>query len=143
MRDTTSSSITIHIAGEANQAVLLPNAATVHNEQTAKSKQNNDFLIVLLYRQLSVCHQSSECCQSSEYHQQSLIRDANSEHALTDLRLFLYVKERPEVTILSWGKGRKDLTYAPKIADLLPYFDTNSSTHYNFLGPLQFSQPRT
>lgn len=137
MRDTTSSSITIHIAGEANQAVLLPNAATVHNEQTAKSKQNNDFLIVLLYRQLSVYH------QSSEYHQQSLIRDANSEHALTDLRLFLYVKERPEVTILSWGKGRKDLTYAPKIADLLPYFDTNSSTHYNFLGPLQFSQPRT
>mgnify|MGYP006878937940 FL=1 len=53
MRDTTSS-ITIHIAGEANQAVLLPNAAIVHNEQTAKSKQNNDFLIVLLYRQLSV-----------------------------------------------------------------------------------------
>lgn len=89
MRDTTSSSITIHIAGEANQAVLLPNAAIVHNEQTAKSKQNNDFLIVLLYRQLSV------------YRQQSLIRDANSEHALTDLRLFLYVKERPEVTILS------------------------------------------
>ena len=57
MRDTTSSSITIHIAGEANQAVLLPNAAIVHNEQTAKSKQNNDFLIVLLYRQLSVYHQ--------------------------------------------------------------------------------------
>ena len=142
MRDTTSS-ITIHIAGEANQAVLLPNAATVHNEQTAKSKQNNDFLIVLLYRQLSVYRQSSVCCQSSEYRQQSLIRDANSEHALTDLRLFLYVKERTEVTILSWGKERKDLTYAPKIADLLPYFDTNSLTHYNFLGPLQFSQPRT
>lgn len=119
MRDTTSS-ITIHIAGEANQAVLLPNAAIVHNEQTAKSKQNNDFLIVLLYRQ------------------SSLIRDANSEHALTDLRLFLYVKERPEVTILSWGKGGKDLTYAPKIAGLLSYFDTNSSTHYSFLGPLQF-----
>ncbi len=137
MRDTTSSSITIHIAGEANQAVLLPNAATVHNEQTAKSKQNNDFLIVLLYRQLSVYR------QSSEYRQQSLIRDANSEHALTDLRLFLYVKERTEVTILSWGKGRKDLTYTPKIAGFLPYFDTNSSTHYNFLGPLQFSQPRT
>lgn len=137
MRDTTISSITIHIAGEANQAVLLPNAAIVHNEQIAQSKQNNDFLIVLLYRQLSVC------CQSSEYRQQSLIRDANSEHALTDLRLFLYVKERPEVTILSWGKGRKDLTYAPKIAGFLPYFDTNSSTHYNFLGPLQFSQPRT
>lgn len=136
MRDTTSS-ITIHIAGEANHAVLLPNAAIVHNEQTAKSKQNNDFLIVLLYRQLSVYRQSSECCQ------QSLIRDANSEHALTDIRLFLYVKERPEVTILSWGKGRKDLTYTPKIADLLPYFDTKSSTHYNFLGPLQFSQPRT
>ena len=75
--------------------------------------------------------------------QQSLIRDANSEQALTDLRLFLYVKERPEVTILSWGKRRKDLTYTPKIAGLLPYFDTNSSTHYNFLGPLQFSQPRT
>ena len=53
MRDTTSS-IATHIAGEANQAVLLPNAAIVHNEQTAKSKQNNDFLIVLLYRQLSV-----------------------------------------------------------------------------------------
>lgn len=52
MRDTTSSSITIHIAGEANHAILLPNAAIVHNEQTAKSKQNNDFLIVLLYRQL-------------------------------------------------------------------------------------------
>ena len=137
MRDTSSISITIHIAGEANQAVLLPNAAIVHNEQTAKSKQNNDFLIVLLYRQLSVYRQSSECCQSS------LIRDANSEHALTDLRLFLYVKERPEVTILSWGKGRKDLTYAPKIAGFFPYFDTNSSTHYNFLGPLQFSQPRT
>lgn len=137
MRDTTSSSITIHIAGEANQAVLLPNAAIVQNEQTAKSKQNNDFLIVLLYRQLSVYRQSSVCCQ------QSLIRDANSEHALTDLRLFLYVKERPEVTILSWGKGRKDLTYTPKIADLLPYFDTRSSTHYNFLGPLQFSRPRT
>lgn len=136
MRDTTSS-ITIHIAGEANQAVLLPNAAIVHNEQTAKSKQNNDFLIVLLYRQLSVYR------QSSEYRQQSLIRDANSEHALTDLRLFLYVKERPEVTILSWGKGKKDLTYTPKIAGFLPYFDTNSSTHYNFLGPLQFSQPRT
>ena len=143
MRDTSSISITIHIAGEANQAVLLPNAAIVHNEQTAKSKQNNVFLIVLLYRQLSVCHQSSECCQSSEYRQQSLIRDANSEHALTDIRLFLYVKERPEVTILSWGKGRKDLTYTPKIADLLPYFDTKSSTHYNFLGPLQFSPPRT
>ena len=143
MRDTTSSNITIHIAGEANHAVLLPNAAIVHNEQTAKSKQNNDFLIVLLYRQLSVYRQSSECCQSSEYRQLSLIRDANSEHALTDLRLFLYVKERTEVTILSWGKERKDLTYAPKIADLLPYFDTNSSTHYNFLGPLQFSQPRT
>ena len=101
MRDTSSISITIHIAGEANQAVLLPNAAIVHNEQTAKSKQNNDFLIVLLYRQLSVYHQLSVCCQSSEYRQQSLIRDANSEHALTDLRLFLYVKERPEVTILS------------------------------------------
>lgn len=43
MRDTTSSSITIHIAGEANHAVLLPNAAIVHNEQTAKSKQNNVF----------------------------------------------------------------------------------------------------
>lgn len=96
MRDTTSNSITIHIAGEANQAVLLPNAAIVQNEQTAKSKQNNDFLIVLLYRQSSVC------CQSSEYRQQSLIRDANSEHALTDLRLFLYVKERPEVTITRW-----------------------------------------
>lgn len=137
MRDTSSISITIHIAGEANQAVLLPNAAIVHNEQTAKSKQNNDFLIVLLYRQLSVYR------QSSEYRQQSLIRDANSEHALTDLRLFLYVKERPEVTILSWGKGGKDLTYAPKIAGFLPYFDTNSSTHYNFLGPLQFSLPRT
>ena len=136
MRDTTSS-ITIHIAGEANQAVLLPNAAIVHNEQTAKSKQNNDFLIVLLYRQLSVYRQSSVCCQ------QSLIRDASSEDALTDLRLFLYVKERPEVTILSWGKGKKDLTYTPKIAGLLPYFDTNSSTHYNFLGPLQFSQPLT
>lgn len=131
MRDTSSISITIHIAGEANQAVLLPNAAIVHNEQTAKSKQNNDFLIVLLYRQLSV------------YRQQSLIRDANSEHALTDLRLFLYVKERPEVTILSWGKGRKDLTYTPKIAGFLPYFDTKSSTRYNFIGPLQFSQPRT
>ena len=143
MRDTSSISITIHIAGEANQAVLLPNAAIVHNEQTAKSKQNNDFLIVLLYRQLSVYRQSSEYHQSSEYRQQSLIRDANSEHALTDLRLFLYVKERPEVTILSWGKGRKDLTYTPKIAGFLPYFDTNSSTHYNFIGPLQFSQPRT
>ena len=131
MRDTSSISITIHIAGEANQAVLLPNAAIVHNEQTAKSKQNNDFLIVLLYRQLSV------------YRQQSLIRDANSEHALTDLRLFLYVKERTEVTILSWGKGGKDLTYAPKIAGFLPYFDTNSSTHYNFLGPLQFYRPVT
>lgn len=148
MRDTTSS-ITIHIAGEANQAVLLPNAAIVHNEQTAKSKQNNDFLIVLLYRQLSVYRQSSEyrqssvCCQSSVYRQQSLIRDANSEHTLTDLRLFLYVKERPEVTILSQGKGRKDLTYTPKIAGFLPYFDTKSSTHYNFLGPLQYSQPRT
>lgn len=81
---------------------------------------------MLLYRQLSV------------YRQLSLIRDANSEHAFTDLRLFLYVKERPEVTILSWGKGRKDLTYTPKIAGFLPYFDTNSSTHYNFLGPLQF-----
>lgn len=137
MRDTTSSSITIHIAGEANQAVLLPNAAIVHNEQTAKSKQNNDFLIVLLYRQLSVYHQYIVSRQLS------LIRDANSEHALTDLRLFLYVKERPEVTILSWGKGRKDLTYAPKNAGLLPYFNTNSSTHYNFIGPLQFSQPRT
>ena len=136
MRDTTSS-ITIHIAGEANHAVLLPNAAIVHNEQTAKSKQNNDFLIVLLYRQLSVYR------QSLEYRQLSLIRDANSEHALTDLRLFLYVKERPEVTILSWGKGGKNLTYTPKIAGFLPYFDTNSSTHYNFLGPLQFSQPRT
>ena len=136
MRDTTSS-ITIHIAGEANHAVLLPNAAIVHNEQTAKSKQNNDFLIVLLYRQ------SLEYRQSSEYRQQSLIRDANSEHALTDLRLFLNVKERSEVTILSWGKGRKDLTYTPKIAGFLPYFDTKSSTHYNFLGPLQFSQPRT
>lgn len=101
MRDTISSSITIHIAGEANQAVLLPNAAIVHNEQTAKSKQNNDFLIVLLYRQLSVYR------QSSVYRQQSLIRDANSEHALTDLRLFLNVKERPDVTILSWGKGKK------------------------------------
>ena len=56
MRDTTSS-ITIHIAREANQAVLLPNAAIVHNEQTAKSKQNNVFLIVLLYRQLSVYRQ--------------------------------------------------------------------------------------
>lgn len=142
MRDT-SSSITIHIAGEANQAVLLPNAAIVHNEQIAKSKQNNDFLIVLLYRQLSVYRQSLEYRQSSEYRQQSLIRDANSEHALTDLRLFLYVKERPEVTILSWGKGRKDLTYTPKIAGFLPYFNTKSSTHYNFIGPLQFSQPRT
>ena len=120
MRDTTSS-ITIHIAGEANQAVLLPNAAIVQNEQTAKSKQNNDFLIVLLYRQLSV------------YRQQSLIRDANSEHALTDLRLFLYVKERTEVTILSWGKGGKDLTYVPKIAGLLPYFNTKSSARYNSL----------
>lgn len=137
MRDTSSISITIHIAGEANQAVLLPNTAIVHNEQTAKSKQNNDFLIVLLYCQLSVYR------QSSEYRQQSLIRDANSEHALTDLRLFLYVKERPKVTILSWGKEKKDLTYTPKIAGLLPYFDTNSSTHYNFIGPLQFSQPRT
>ena len=100
MRDTTSS-ITIHIAGEANHAVLLPNAAIVHNEQTAKSKQNNDFLIVLLYRQLSVYR------QSLEYRQLSLIRDANSEHALTDLRLFLYVKERPEVTILSWEREEK------------------------------------
>ena len=63
MRDTTSSSITIHIAGEANQAVLLPNAAFVHNEQTAKSKQNNDFLIVLLYRQLSVYRQYIVSCQ--------------------------------------------------------------------------------
>lgn len=143
MRDTTSSSITIHIAGEASQAVLLPNAAIVHNEQTAKSKQNNDFLIVLLYRQLSVYSPLSVYRQSSVYRQLSLIRDANSEHALTDLRLFLYVKERPKVTILSWGKGRKDLTYAPKIAGLLSYFDTNSSTHYNFLDPLQFSQPRT
>lgn len=96
----------------------------------------------------SLCYYIVSCqyiisCQSSEYRQLSLIRDANSEHALTDLRLFLYVKERPEVTILSWGKGRKDLTYAPKIAGFLPYFDTNSSTHYNFIGPLQFSQPRT
>ena len=96
----------------------------------------------------SLCYYIVSCkyivsCQSSVYRQLSLIRDANSEHALTDLRLFLYVKERPEVTILSWGKGKKDLTYTPKIAGLLPYFDTNSSTHYNFLGPLQFSQPRT
>ena len=93
--------------------------------------------------QYIVSRKSSVYRQSSIYRQQSLIRDANSEHALTDLRLFLYVKERPEVTILSWGKGGKDLTYTPKIAGLLPYFDTNSSTHYNFLGPLQFSQPRT
>ena len=137
MRDTTNSSITIHIAGEANQAVLLPNAATVHNEQTAKSKQNNDFLIVLLYRQLSVYRQYVVSCQSSVYRQQSLIRDANSEHALTDLRLFLYVKERPEVTILSWGKGRKDLTYAPK--------NCRSSLllRCKFLDPLQFSRPVT
>ena len=119
MRDTTSS-ITIHIAGEANHAALLPNAAIVHNEQIAKSKQNNDFLIVLLYRQLSL------------YRQSTLIRDANSEHALTDLRHFLYVKERTEVTILSWGKEGKDLTYTPKIAGLLPYFGTNFSARYNF-----------
>ena len=85
MRDTSSISITIHIAGEANHAVLLPNAAIVHNEQIAQSKQNNDFLIVLLYRQLSV------------YRQLSFIRDANSEHALTDLRLFLYTRVRDNI----------------------------------------------
>ena len=66
------------------------------------------------------------------YRQMSLIRDANSEHALTDIRHFLYVKERTEVTILSWGKGRKNLTYTPKIAGLLPYFVTNFSARYNF-----------
>lgn len=66
------------------------------------------------------------------YRQSSVIRDANSEHAFTDLRLFLYVKERTEVTILSWGKEGKDLTYTPKIAGLLPYFVTNFSARYNF-----------
>lgn len=70
--------------------------------------------------------------QSSLYRQSSVIRDANSEHAFTDLRLFLYVKERTEVTILSWGKGGKDLTYTPKIVGLLPYFVTNFSARYNF-----------
>lgn len=103
------------------------------NRRPNQSKIMIFSLCLLLYRQLSVYRQSSVYHQSSVYRQQSLIRDANSEHALTDLRLFLYVKERPEVTILSWGKGRKDLTYTPKIADLLPYFDTNSSTRYNFL----------
>ena len=88
MRDTTSS-ITIHIAGEANHAVLLPNAAIVHKEQIAKSKQNNDFLIVLLYCQLSSN------------------TDANSVHPLTYLSHFLYVIERTEVTRLSWGMREK------------------------------------
>lgn len=36
------------------------------------------------------------------------------------------------------GKGKKRLDLYAKIAGLLPYFDTNSSTHYNFLARYNF-----
>ena len=50
----SSENMRFHVAGVPTHAILLPNAAIVHNEQIAKSIPNSVFLILSLFYSISI-----------------------------------------------------------------------------------------
>ena len=50
----SSENMRFHVAGVSTHAILLPNAAIVHNEQIAKSISNSVFLILSLFYSISI-----------------------------------------------------------------------------------------